>query len=222
MQLSSVVMARIFALFQTIELNPNGHVFMPDVAERLAKECRFVKYPQKPEEFVEEKGITFETGTFKGQNIDKIIIFPGGIVVDTRDGTDASERTLAQLLEWGASEFGLAYRPEMLKRRVYVGSLIVSSDIPMLEINPVLRLISTVVTEQMEACLGRPLPYEPTGLTVGYDKLNTSFTPTAFTLERRDGLPFSDNKYYSNAPLKTQVHLQLLEAIEKAVSSNLR
>jgi hypothetical protein len=205
-----------------MELNPDGRVFMPEVVERLAKECRFIKYPQKPEDFSGDKGIIFEAGTFKGQNIDKIIIFPGGIVLDTREGTDASERTLALLLEWGADEFGLAYRPEMLKRRVYVGSLVVTSEVPLLEVNPVLRHISTVVTQEMEACLGRPLPYEPTALAVGYDKLNTSFTPTAFTLERREGLPFSDNKYYSNAPLKTQVHLQLLEAIEKAAFSSVR
>jgi hypothetical protein len=213
-------MARFFALFETIELNPGGRLFMPDLTEKLAKECRFVKYPQKPEEFLVDNGITFETGTFKGQNIDKLIIFPGGIVLDTRDNTDASERILIQLLEWGASEFGLAYRPEMLKRRVYVGSLIVSSEMPLLEINPVLRHISTVVTKEMEACLGRPLPYEPTALTVGYDKIATTFTPAVFTLERREGLPFSDNKYFSHAPLRTQVHMQLLSDIEKTVATS--
>ncbi|HLM83428.1 MAG TPA: hypothetical protein VK302_22720 [Terriglobales bacterium] len=219
MQLSSVVMARFFALFETIELNPGGRVFMPEVIEKLVKECRFLKYPQKPEDFVEANGITFETGTFRGQNIDKIMVFPGGLLLDTREGTDASEKTLAQLLEWSASECGLAYRPEMLKRHVYVSSLIVSSEFPLVEINPVLRHIATVISKEMETCLGRPLVYEPKGFMVGYDKMTTTFTPTHFTIDRREGLPFSDNKYYSNAPLRTQVHLQLLEEAEKAAIS---
>jgi len=222
MLLSSVVMARFFALFETHELNPGGRVFMPDVVEKLVKQCRFVKYPQKAEDYGGEKGTIFETGTFNGQSIEKIMIFAGGIVLDTLENTDTSEKTLAQLLEWAASECGITYRPEMLKRRVYVSSLVITSEVPLLEINPVLRHISTVVTKEMGICLGRPLVYEPSGFAVGYDKETTSFTPAVFSLDRRQGKPFSDNKYYSNAPLRTSVHMRLLEDIEKAAASSVR
>ena len=81
MQLSSVIMARFFPLFKTYELNPNGQVFMPDVIAGLVRECKFVKFPQKPEDFVGDNGISFEIGKFKGQNIDKILIFDGGILL---------------------------------------------------------------------------------------------------------------------------------------------
>ena len=41
---------------------------------------------------------------------------------------------------------------------------------------------------------------------------------TKFTVERRVGLPFSSNRYYCVAPLKTEMHIELLEKFEKALS----
>jgi hypothetical protein len=44
--------------------------------------------------------------------------------------------------------------------------------------------------------------------------LKTRRRPNRFTLERRIGLPFSANVFFSQAPLKSGDHLALLEALE--------
>ena len=41
---------------------------------------------------------------------------------------------------------------------------------------------------------------------------------TRFTVERRAGSPFSSNRYHCVAPLKTEMHIALLEKFERALS----
>jgi hypothetical protein len=219
MELQSVLLARAFLLFPTTSLDPDGHLYFPDLVEALVKKYRFVKYPQKPEEFVAQNGITFEMGEANGTVIDKISIFPGGVALDTRKGTNVSEELLAETLQWAAEEFDLHFRPEFIRRKVYVGTLLVQSDVALIEVNPALQRIAEIVSKQVSGDTGRNLVYVPASLGIGYDKQTTTFTPSAFTVERREGVPFSDNVYFSNAPLPTQLHLQLLAEIENAVTN---
>ncbi len=219
MQLQSVLLARVFLLFLTTSLDRDGHLYFPDLVEALVKKYRFTKYPQKPEELVAQNGINFEMGESGGTVIDKISIFPGGIALDTRKGTDTSGKLLGELLEWAVAEFELQFRPEFMRRKVYVGTLLVQTDVPLIEVNPVLRRIAEIVTKQVQGDTERVLVYTPTSLGIGYDKQTTAFAPSAFTVDRREGIPFSDNVYFSNAPLPTQLHLELLGEIESAVKA---
>jgi hypothetical protein len=41
--------------------------------------------------------------------------------------------------------------------------------------------------------------------------------PPKFILERRAGIPFDKERYYSSAPIKTQDHITLLEEIERSI-----
>ena len=94
-------------------------------------------------------------------------------------------------------EFEFQFKPEFLRRKVYVRTLVVQSDIPLIEVNPVLQRIAEVVSKQVSNDTLKELVYTPTSLGIGYDKLTTSFTPSAFTLERRETSSFADNSYFS-------------------------
>src|SRR5450755_2119308 len=98
MRLASVVLARIYALFQIEELNPGGKVYYPDVVTWLVNGFGFQKYPTKLEDFDEAKGIEFVDGRMGDVTVAKLVILNSGIYVDTLASTDASEEILRQIL----------------------------------------------------------------------------------------------------------------------------
>ena len=64
--------------------------------------------------------------------------------------------------------------------------------------------------------------YEPTGFSMYFDptKATEPLTlATVFTVERRAQTSFSENKYYSQASLKTSDHQAVLEQLEKLLAS---
>jgi len=46
------------------------------------------------------------------------------------------------------------------------------------------------------------------------EDLSKALAPIAFTFERRLQQPFSANRYYSEAPLQTDEHIELLDMLE--------
>ena len=60
--------------------------------------------------------------------------------------------------------------------------------------------------------------YDLAVLSIDYDQLTRKHPLGRFSIQRRDNTPFSENKYFSDAPLPTDVHIQLLEQFEKDLS----
>jgi hypothetical protein len=218
MQLASVLLARAYAVFQIEDLNPNGTVYYPEIATALVGRYGFQKYPSKPEEFDESKGIEFHDGRLRETVINKLVILNRGIYVDTGASTDVSEDILRDMLEWGETNFGFAFSPDMLKKRAYVSNITFHSEVNLVELHPALREICAVVTQQVEENFGRKLIYEPEAVQLQFDNLTTNFGTAAFLIQRREGVAFSENKYFSASPLKTKIHIALIEALEKQLS----
>ena len=65
--------------------------------------------------------------------------------------------------------------------------------------------------------MGQRVTYEPTAILFNLDQSLTKLTPGAFSIERRADVPFPDKKYFSNAPLATQEHIQVLKDFERAL-----
>ncbi len=219
MQLASVVLARVFALFEIGDLNPEGHVHYPDLVSALVERYAFAKFPSTPDQFDESKGITFEMGKWNDVVIEKTSILSGGLIVETAN-TDTAEAVLEDAMKWAAAEFRLTLRPEILKRRAFVSQVTFYSEAPILMMNPVLDRISARVTKEVAANLGLPLKYEPTAIAINIDKVMSQLTPAPFTIERREGVPFADKKYFSSAPLRTNLHMELLAEMEKVFAKS--
>ncbi|MGA1998843.1 MAG: hypothetical protein ABSG52_02530 [Terriglobales bacterium] len=216
MRLASVVLARIYALFQIEDLNPAGAVYYPDVVNWLVARFGFQKYPTKLEDFDETKGIEFLAGHAGKVTVEKMVILNSGVYIDTMASTDASETILTETLQAAKDELGIYFREEMLKRRAYISQLAFYSDAPLFQVHPVFYKIADIVAKEVNTNFGKVLPYQPVGLALSYDATTTQLGPAAFNIQRREGALFTDNKYFSVAPTKTQVHMDLLEMIERA------
>jgi len=79
-------------------------------------------------------------------------------------------------------------------------------------------MITSSVAKGLANTKGENLKYDVAVLSVDYDRLTRKRPLGKFSFQRRDNTPFSENKYFSDAPLPTDGHLQLLEQFEKDLS----
>jgi hypothetical protein len=218
MKLASVLLARYYGLVQIEDLNLGGTAYLPEIGAALVQRYGFAKFPAKPEEFDEDKGIEFLEGRSGKQVINKVMLLSSGMYLDTQINTAASEQLWYELMGWAAETFGVTFREEMVKRCAYVSNFTFYSDAPMLSVNPILDEVRRIATSEVERNFGRRLEYQPAAVSITYDRTSTKVGTAAFTVQRREGVPFDENKYFSTAPLKTEIHMELLEKWEKAMS----
>lgn len=219
MKLSSVVLARYFGLVQTSEFNLNGGLYYPELVKALVEQYGFIKYPTDLTSLDESKGVEFIGGRSGKRIIEKLSILDSGIYLDTYVDTTTSQELWLELMEWAVQTLGATFKPDMVKRHVYVSQVTFESDVPILAVNPFLAKIAGVVTDEVERNYKRRLEYETAAINIHFDKESTKLGTASFSVQRRDGVPFGENKYYSSAPLKTDLHLELLQQWEQEMSA---
>jgi len=217
MEITAVMLARVVAFVEVQELNPRGKAYYPDIATALVKKFNFQVYPTKPEEFDETKGVRFAEGKFADGTVEQVQIFTHGLILDTRLSTDVSETLLYDTLVWAKSELGLHFDERMIKRKGYGSQLTFESEIKMSQLNPVIGRIGEAISSKLSGTMGQPVTYEPTAILLNLDQSISKLMPGVFSIERRAEVPFSDKKYFSNAPLETHDHIELLEVFEAAL-----
>jgi hypothetical protein len=217
MKLSAILVARFFAFIETADLNPRGRAYFPDLVTALVNRYGFAKFPQKPEEFDEKKGVTFETGRDGEVTIHRVVIHDHAIYLDTASSTDDSKRIFDEALIWLSQDFGLGYQPEMVKRVTYVSQLSFYSDVVLDKLHPALTKLGQKLSTRVPEFYGQKLDYVPGTILMAYDPLTIKAGPASFTIERRADTLFSENKYFSTAPLPTDEHIAFLEAFEADV-----
>jgi hypothetical protein len=214
MQLSSVLLARVLAFFEMADLNPRGRLFFRDLVPLLIERFRFSTYPQKPEDFDESKGIVFANGFISGNSIDKITIWNDGIGFDVRSSTDEGENILRETFEWLRDIVDINYNDKTVTRWGYLSQLTFHSEIDMLNLSPAITRLCARVSENVEGPRGSKFTFRPVNLAMTFDRHMCAFTQAPFGIQRRAGAPFEENKYFSEAPLPTNIHLELLQEFE--------
>lgn len=215
MDLAAIALARFVAFFELIDLDPRGRLHYPDFYPSVVQHFNFQQFPRKTEEFDLQKGIELADGKWEKGLISRVVIYGGGIVVETRSSTDDSEKLLDEFLMWAKEKFGLQYYPGMIKRKAYVSSLTFYSDAPLLSpLSSPFSKLAERVTGALGDVLGEKISYEPASLLIHNDQTTRKLSPAAFSIQRRLDIPFTDKKYYSDAPLPTDTHLKILEEFE--------
>jgi hypothetical protein len=217
LQLAAVINARVLAYIESFDLTPRGEVFYPDLVQELVKRYSFQKFPQKLDDFDESKGVEFLEGKVGNKTIQKFVIFNGLLVLETRSSTTDSKEILHGMLEWGAAKFSLTYRPEMIKHHAYISDLSFYSTVPLLAVSPALTSLAAKTSKHLSDIWQEPVEYESVNLAIGHDPMARKYGIAAFSITRRAESRFSENKYFSEAPLPTDVHISLLEEFERDI-----
>lgn len=223
MEVLSVLTARALWFVELRDVNPRGIALQRTLLPALAERYRFTTYPyDKPDNHPTDDapGFRFREGEFTNsegvQIIVNLAIHDDGIVADTRSSTKDSEVFLTDLLQWAVKEFGLVFRPDMVHRKGYLSELNVSPSVPLNSLHPGLDKIATRLSS-LVSTPDYPVHYEPAGIFWSGDP-TLELKPAAFRFERRLDAPFATNRYYTQAPLQTDQHLELLDELEELIS----
>jgi hypothetical protein len=215
-QLSSIILARTLAYVEIYDLDPKGKVFLPDLIKGIAERYKFQKLPIREERG--EKGIVFEEGKIGNKTIPKLTIFDTIVVLETRSSTTDSKQLIEELLLWVAAKFDVTYNPGSIKRFAYISDLTFYSDVPLLAAacQPFIDLAaktSAALTEIWQ----EPVQYYPANLAVGHDPMARKNGIAPFVITHRAEAKYSENKYFSEAPLPTDMHIAFLESFETGI-----
>lgn len=214
MKLSAVLLARFYASIETADLNPRGRAYFPEITAALVEKFGFAKYPEKLEDYDEKKGVRFQGGRSGEITILEMTVFDAAIYVDTNSSTVDSEGLFNEVVAWLSRDHALTYTPEMVQRKTYVSQVSFYSEAIFPNLNPALIKIAKRLSARVPEYFGQPLEYRPSAFTVGYDPMTVKSGPAPFTIEPRSQSLFTENKYFSTAPLPTEEHIQALEEFE--------
>ena len=217
MQVKAVITARFLGFLEVATLNPEGKVFFPKIVSAIVERFGFQKYPTMPEQFDESKGVEFNEGQWDGINVPKLVIYNNGILVDTQSDTEDSERICLEALGWAKDEFGITFTPGMIYRRRYLSDLVFTTPAPVIDGFDAVNKLRTNLSDMMEAILDERLNYAGIRLDVDFERFQRTAPIAPLTIQRRNDHAFSDNTYFSEAPLPTKLHVQLLEEYERDV-----
>jgi hypothetical protein len=221
MKLISVGSARSVWLFDINDLNPRGKDVNSDLIDWLKDAYFFDKAPTSPNDLdPEKKSLIFERGRFQIKeeiyiSVD-LEIYNDGFVANSRSSTRDTDEFMEDVLSLAAKEFSLSYDPAMIRTKMHTSELTVRLDSPLFNMHP--KLVDFANTISTMSGLAVP-PFECTTLGFSTDLAVSHLKPSSFILDRKIGAPFSENRYYSKAPVHTDQHQELLAELEHILST---
>jgi len=217
MKTASIKLARAVVLFDVDELVPYGHlspsVFLQKIAERFA----FQKMPSLKGEQPQDSGISFSTGVWNETPVDKLTIFKDGILMDTRVSTARSLEVIREALEWAHSEMSIVIGDDIFTQIRYLSTLTFISDAPMLTFSKPLLNVNKTLSKMLHEHLGVEREVRGVRMDFSFDREAFKDPIAPFTVQQLEGHSFDSNRYFSQAPLSTEAHLELLNQFENDI-----
>jgi hypothetical protein len=139
------------------------------------------------------------------------------IGVLTKRSTDDGVAFLDDLMSWAKRKYHVDATETF--PTFYHSQLEVVFDVPLNQGFPNLKSLGQTVQHHLSKYGIDSPEYEPASIIMFIDTLNKQPpAPTPFAIERRVGSQFSDNKFFSQAPLTTADHLVVLKQFENSLS----
>jgi hypothetical protein len=213
--ITNVILARSLQPIGTV----SGTIgYLPDIVQEVKAKYSFLTAP-KDEDLVSDppKGAEFKHGKLQFRDrtivIDRLTLFSEGIAVDTASSTDDCDLLLDNLVDWARANLPKA---QVRGPRFYLSHLEMRMSGRLETYMTVFRPIGEKISAFLNG-YGIAVPrYEATALNLHFDQLGkVSPQPGVFYIDHRQGVPFGENLWFSQAPLKTGDHITLLKELEK-------
>jgi hypothetical protein len=134
--------------------------------------------------------------------------------MDTRKGTDASLRVIKEIFDWAVNEFGLVVPEYGLQKTRFLNRFTFFSEVlAALGGYPAMHLAESL-SQNMAEITGKTRCYETIRIDIDFDRMEQQVPIAPLTIQRRITSPFEQNKFYTEAPLPTDVHIALIEQFE--------
>jgi len=213
-ELAAILMARLSVWVEAVELAPRNQVGLVPLCERLRERYAFLQAPKALEDFniASENGIRFASGRYETIAIEKLALFVNGIVVETRSSTDDCDALAADFLQWVQAQVNSG--PPRLGRKLYFSQLVFYGNHLFGRFSEDLTDLSQWASERIGETMETTLPYSLSHIQFDFDQLTYKINPGSIIVARRDNAGFSEDKYFSSAPLRTADHVEFLKRFE--------
>lgn len=235
MKLLHTKLARSIWLFDIRDLDPNGTEILGELIAWIKGRYKFASAPDpsnpvptptppsvpaspQAQRGQAPGGLLFERGRFvtKEQpiSITSLRIYDDGLVVDVASSTADGDLFLSDLMNGAVTQFRLAQNPDVPSRRLYLSELIFRSDMELEALNQHLTSFARSLPSNVGG--GRTLPFR-VGAIAFWSEPNDAGQHRLIRIERQISKPFSEQRFFSDAPLPTDEHFQVLERFEQLV-----
>lgn len=214
MKFSAMELSRVLAFVDLNDLAPYGSVSLAKITPKIVERLEFSLFPKTLEQFDESKGIVFEDGLWNGIPIQQMTIYNNGIMMDTRKGTDVSLRVVNEIFDWAVIEFGLVIPEYGIHTTRYLNKFTFFSDALVSFGGSPIQHLAESLSHHIAEITGQSRRYEAIRIDIDFDRSELKIPIAPLTIQRRITSPFEQNKFYTEAPLPTDVHIALVEQFE--------
>ena len=212
MKLLSVQLARAIWLADANEFNPRGLNMFAQLVPIWVERYGFKVYPKMGDD--PSDGMKFSQGEFKSEALEPLVVsatvYNDGIIADTFASTKDSEDFLDEMLK-SLPEFGLVYEPEMIRQKHYLSQVFIRTSARVVAVSEKLNMLASKVSETS----GQPFYL---GAFEFWPDQTQSRKPANFSFQKKTGSSPADDRYWSQAPLSTNKHLEMLQELESILS----
>lgn len=217
-EIQQIILARVLQMVKS----PFGTLgYLPDLVRQLKDRYSFVGVPKDEDLLPSDppKGAEFHLGKLvRGDKeiiVDRLTVWRDGIVADSTSSTDDMDFFVNDLAEWARAA---APKAIISGPHYYLSHLEIRMDKPLALYTPQLRESGGTISELLSS-YGIATPrYETSVIHLYFDIFGKgSPVPGLFSLERRQNAAWSENLWFSQAPLKTSDHFSLLRALHDEI-----
>jgi hypothetical protein len=194
-----------------------GQPYLPAAITQLVERYKFAEFPSKLGEGGAERA-SFKHGLFQGSAIETFDVYRDGIIVESKSPSDLLDAFINDICSWMADAIGLKRIETHAISKNYESHLVFESSAPLFKALDGLTTVSDFVANALKATTGLEAEFQAIGFGFAPDNsLISGMKPIPFRVERKAGVEFQMNYYYSSAPLTTAKHLAALERLEGLV-----
>ena len=154
-------------------------------------------------------------GRFRDHQIDKLSIYNDGFLISAQTNTVILDDFIEEAVYAVKNRFSLTEQTIDEPQTVYDSQVVVQGKF---SISDGVPRLGAIAQKKLSECFGRygtEREYSVTGFTMRSDPDKTTrLSASSFSLDRRINVSFEKELYFSEAPLKTDDHLDLLRSLE--------
>lgn len=215
----SIDTGRATWLFPTEEFVPLGGTDAIAIIQKVADRYQFKTFPQSPtREDIDKNGLKFSTGIFESNSkragVGEFALYNDGLVA-VSNTTEHSNAFLEDVVEFVITEFQFR-RPISPIKKVYVSTVTVEFERPIGNIFANHAALMSLIGRYLNASRGTSHDVEVTRIDFALD--DSTVAPNSRSkviIESRATVPLARNRFFCNAAMHTEDHLELLSRIEE-------
>jgi len=197
-----------------------GHAYLPDLINAVKERYGFVRVPELivDLEVSDTHPATFQHGKFVNDErsilIKQLDVYTNWVIATTESSTSDADAFLSDITAWfSSSYFTVVSSPYV----TYLSQLEVVLDASFGKAATFFNQARVTFANALASYQEKlPPDVEMSGFSLHYDttKRPNDLAASAFTIERRVGRSYGDNVYFTQAPLTTSDHIEVLREIE--------